>query len=444
LRTDAAVRFEKQVNIDNTVDVLKRAAAFICDLGQGDIAGDVIDVYPVRYEQRSIRLRYSYLNTLAGFNIPKEKADLILSELGFESANSSNDETHWLVPGYKNDCSIEEDLIEEVLRIIGYDQIPISTRLHATLSYTNDDSRFESFLRKIQNIAQGVGFTEVQNNSISSAQLSEQLLPEQREQIIRLMSYSNSGLDSLRTHMLLPLLNTVRNNLNRRELNLRLFEIGKTYSLVKSKYIEQQKLCMVLTGNFEPEYWRSRNISSDLFQLKGFVDVMLQRLGFNNVKEFEFEHASFGYAISLELKKQNLGIVGSVSSKWLQIFDIKQAVYYAELDIEKLFKIASDVVLFKEPSKYPAVRRDLAILLPAEIPFAEVEKISHKNGGANLRDVRLFDIYRDKKLGEGIKSYAVSFTFMDENKTLVDAEVDAQMQRLMGVFESELKATIRK
>ncbi len=444
LRTDAAMRFEKQVNINDTVEVLKRAAALISEHGNGTISGDVIDVYPFKEEQRTISLRYLYLNALAGFDIQKEKADLILNELGFTVSTSNAEETVWLVPGYKNDCTIEEDLIEEVIRILGYDNIPITTSLKASISYTNEDSHRENFLRKMQTIAKGIGFTEVQNNSIYSAQLTEQLLPQHSEEIIRLMSYSNSGLDSLRTNMLLPLLNTVRNNLNRRELNLKLFEIGKTYSLVKGDYKEQQKICLLLTGNFEPEYWRSRNIASDLFQLKGFMDVILQRLGLSNIRQSEVQHTTFDYAITLEHKKQNLGVLGAVSSKWLQTFDIKQAVYYTEIDIETLLKLASEHVRFKEPSKYPAVRRDLALLLPAETPFAEIEHISRKNGGTNLRDVNLFDVYRDKKLGEGIKSYAVSFTFMDENKTLVDAEVDAHMQRLMTVFENELKASIRK
>lgn len=444
LRTDAALRFEKQTDVTHTVTVLGHAAKLIQEIAGGEVVGPVMDAYPGKQDPKIIALRYDYLNALAGFSIAKEKADLILSNLGFEKLISADAQSSWLVPGYKNDCTIEEDLVEEVMRIIGYDQIPVHQSLNASVSYSTESSRREAFHRKLQQILQGLGFSEVQNNSIYSAQLTEQLLPENRDEIIRLLSFSNSGLDSMRTSMVMPLLNVVRTNINRRELNLHLFEMGTIYQRISGVIQETQKLCLVLTGRNEPEYWRSRTNGTDLFQLKGFVESLFDRIGLHATHQSELEHRAFDYGLSISSKKKQLGVIGAIATSWLETFDIKQAVFYAEFDVEQLFRMADDRVRYREPSKFPQVRRDLALLIPSDTPFASIEKLASQHGGSLLRDINLFDVYRDKKMGDHIKSYAVSFTFMDETKTLVDADVDAQMLKLMTILEQELKAVIRK
>lgn len=444
LRTDAAMRFEKQVNLDNTTEVLKRAATLIAEISGGNISDSIVDVGQTKVESKTITLRYEKLNELSGFTIDRKTANTILQQLGFELITETTQASTWATPGYKNDCSIEVDLIEEVIRILGYDHIPLTTALHASLAYTNEDSQREQFQRRLQQIISGLGFTEVQNNSIFSAQLSEQLVPQKKEEIVRLLSYSNMGLDSLRIDMLMPLLHTVRMNHNRRELDLRLFEIGKVYSKGNNQYSEQAKLSLLLTGSYEPEHWRSKNINVDLFQLKGFVQALLQKLGITNYAISEIENIACDYALQWGRKNHILGYTGIISSDWLDKFDVKHPVFYTELDIAAL-QLASDIpVKFTEPPKYPAVRRDLALLLPVKVAYSEIEKLAYKNGGTILREMNLFDVYRDKKMGNDIKSYAVSFTFMDDNKTMVDAEIDEKMQQLMTLFEKELNATIRK
>lgn len=443
LRTDAAMRFEKQVNIENTANVLQRAFDLIKQVSPVQAVSEIVEQYPGKTNARSVKLRYTYLNELCGFDIQPQRADAILTNLGFEKINIDNSSATWRIPGYKNDCGLEEDLVEEVIRILGYDAVPLKTSLKSSVSYTNEDSRREQFYRKLQRILSGLGFNEVNNNSIFSAQLTEKLLPQQRDEIVRLLSYSNSGLDSLRTSVLLPLLNTVRFNINRRELDLKLFEIGKTYQRINNQYIEQNKMALLITGRAQAEGWRSVQHSADLFTLKGYLNVLFKQLGITSLQTSESEHGAFDYVIQYQIKDKMLAIAGSVSALWLKEFDIKQPVFYAELDTDILYQYQSSRVKHKEPSKYPSMRRDLALLLPENVSYAEVEKLAVKHGGPQLRDVNLFDVYKDKKLGEGIKSYAVSFTFVDETKTLVDSEVDERMQILLSVFEKELKARIR-
>ncbi len=443
LRTDAAMRFEKQVNMNNTANVLMRAFELIQQISTVQAVSDITEHYPGNTNARSVKLRYTYLNDLCGFDIEPQKANTILSNLGFEKVSADEVSSIWQIPGYKNDCTIEEDLVEEVIRIIGYDAIPLKTSLKSSLTYSNEDSRREQFYRKLQKVLSGLGFNEVNNNSIFSAQQTEKLLPQQSQEIVRLLSYSNSGLDSLRTSIVMPLLNTVCFNINRREIDLKLFELGKTYQYINGQYVEQNKVAILITGKAEAEGWRSNSGLADLYTIKGYVRAMLTQLGILNYQISETDHNAFDYAIRYQVKNKTVAIAGSVSASWLKEFDIKQEVYYAELDTDMLFQYQSSSVKHREPSRFPAMRRDLALLLPDSITYNEIEKLAIKHGGALLRDVNLFDVYKDKKLGEGIKSYAVSFTFMDDTKTLVDAVVDEQMLILRSVFEKELNAHIR-
>ena len=274
---------------------------------------------------------------------------------------------------------------------------------------------------------------------------TEKIFPDSSNNIVKLLSFSNSGLDSLRFNFLLPLLNTVRNNINRKHSDLKLFEYGKIYSKHNDSYQEKDILSILITGNTSEEHWRNKSVKSDFFHLKSIAEAVLKKSAFTSYSLKETSSNIYSYALNYDEKNENILSLGEVNNLILKEYDIKQAVYYAEINIKALFNIYSKYkVQYRESSKYPNVRRDLALLLPKSVKYETVEKIAFQFGSKQLKSVNLFDIYEDKKLGEGIKSYAVSFIFNDDTKTLLDTEIEEKMNKLIQQFETQLQATIRK
>ncbi len=445
LRTDAAIRFEKGANIEITVTALQRAATLILELAGGNVSSSLKDVYPAKYHSPVITLGYSRLNAVAGYDIQKTTADDVLQSLGFVKQEEKGAVSEWAVPAYKNEVLLEEDLVEEVMRVNGYDKIPVRDTFSSSLSYTDEQQLKEKFMNHVQDYLAGIGFNEVQNNSIFSAASTEKVFPDSKDDIIRLLAYSNSGLDSLRTNMLLPILNVVRHNINHRQLDLKLFEVGKVYSRKSGKYVEEEKLVLLLTGAPDAEHWRTKPVKTDFYHLKSAVEALLNKLNvsLSSVKEI-FSSPIYNYGLSAEHENKTWLQMASVNSSLLKEYDIKQEVMYAEINVAMLINLTSGRKLqFVEPSKYPAMRRDLALILPENIRFEQVEKLARQYGGKALTDVNLFDVYMDKKLGDHVKSYAVSFIFIDENRTLTDNDVDEKIKKLISRFETELNAKVR-
>jgi phenylalanyl-tRNA synthetase beta chain len=335
-----------------------------------------------------------------------------------------------------------EDLIEEIVRIFGMSKIPVRDAVRSSLSYSTADGR-EQLQEAISTMLGAVGFHEMINNSITNSVYHETWFPQTKDEIVRLMSYSNAGLDSMRTSLLFPALEAVRYNHNRKITDLRLFEFGKTYRKTGIEYAETDKMALLLTGNKRSESWQEKEQAADFFFLKGNIETILRRAGIAGFTSEKINHPLLPDGLQYSVGRNPVGVAGRVNQKLTAFFDIRREVFYAELELDELVRFSKRTITYKEPSKFPTVRRDLAMILDDAVSFADIESLAFRQVRGLLREVNLFDVYKDEKLGAGKKSYAVSFILLDEQKTLTDKEVDDAMAKLIRTFEKELGAAIR-
>jgi phenylalanyl-tRNA synthetase beta chain len=441
LRTDAATRFEKGIDISNTVNVLKRAALMIKELTGGEIASDVVDIYPDPQPKKEVVLKYHYLKKLSGKNYHPDTVKQILQTLGFSVLKEGIDAMSLEVPYHKPDISLPADIVEEIVRIDGLDNIEIPSAITITPS-VEENYKAEELKEKISNVLTGLGFTEILTNSITnSAFFSE----DQLKSIVKLMNNLSSELDILRPSMLHTALNVIAHNLNHKNQNLKLYEFGKTYSTTGTgKYNEEAHLSLYFTGQLNETSWKEKAKGVDAYYVKGIAESLLQNLGikgsvFENSNNSELENG-------LEVNRNGTKLLqlGKVSRSLQTKFDIKQPVFFVDLFWDEVLKHAGQKIQYKEVSKYPAVERDLAMVLPKTMKYAEVEERITKLKLNKLQQVRLFDVFESEKLGVDKKSLAVNFTFLDEEKTLTDKEIDSWMSKIMTTLEKDLGAEIRK
>jgi len=442
LRTDAATRFEKGTDISATVNVLKRAANLIKEICGGEIASEVVDIYPEKMEKMQVAIKYHYLKKLSGKNYHPDSVKNILISLGFEIVKEGIDELRVAVPYHKPDISLPADLVEEVLRIDGLDNVEIPEAITITPS-TEDNYATEVYRDKAANYLVGLGFFEIMTNSITnSAYFSEAEL----EGSVKMLNNLSAELNILRPFMLETGLEAVSHNLNRRNYDLRFFEYGKTYHTKGSgKYNEPEHLCLYITGKNQEDSWRGKGAAADFYVLKGAVNNLLQLLGAKSVNWELLDHPKFETGLEGTINGEVVVQMGAVHKKSLTRFDIKQPVFFADLNWDVLSKLAAGFKpAFQTIPKFPAVQRDLAIIVGRQLTYGEVEKAVQKIRLNKLQQVNLFDIFESDKLGTDKKSMAISFTFLDEEKTLTDKEIDAWMNKIMSTLEKELSAEIRK
>ncbi|MGB3076914.1 MAG: phenylalanine--tRNA ligase subunit beta [Chitinophagales bacterium] len=442
LRTDAASRFEKGVDPNGNIYALKRAALLIVELAGGKISSEIIDVYPIPVKEKQIVLTWEKLNRLAGIEISKSVTKNILKALSFKIESEDELQITVAVPTFKTDVFRSEDVIEEVLRIYGYDKIPVPDAIRSSLSFSTADKK-ETFVEELSQMLAASGFREMMNNSISNSKYQEAFFPGSNESIVSLLSYSNIGLDSMRTSMLFPGLEVIRYNHNRKMVDLKLFEFGKTYLKKSGNYEEKSHLVLLLTGELTAESWKVKQEPADYFFLKGIIKNILNKCGIKKVTSSITGGGIWEQATTFQTRKTELATFGKINEKVTASFDIKKAVYYAEIDVEALLRFSKNLLKFTSLPKFPSVRRDLALVIDNTVSFAEIEQIAYQHAGALLKEVNLFDVYADERLGAGKKSYAVSFIFVNEEKTLTDAEVDKVIGNLMLQFQSKLNANIR-
>jgi phenylalanyl-tRNA synthetase beta chain len=442
LRTDAATRFEKGTDPGQTVTVLKRTAQLIREICGGKISSDIIDIYSESAKAKVISLMWEKLNRVSGIEFPKETAAKILAALQFTILPQDEQKITVSVPTFKTDVTMAEDLIEEIVRIFGMSKIPVRDAVRSSLSYSTADGR-EQLQEAISTMLGAVGFHEMINNSITNSVYHETWFPQTKDEIVRLMSYSNAGLDSMRTSLLFPALEAVRYNHNRKITDLRLFEFGKTYRKTGIEYAETDKMALLLTGNKRSESWQEKEQAADFFFLKGNIETILRRAGIAGFTSEKINHPLLPDGLQYSVGRNPVGVAGRVNQKLTAFFDIRREVFYAELELDELVRFSKRTITYKEPSKFPTVRRDLAMILDDAVSFADIESLAFRQVRGLLREVNLFDVYKDEKLGAGKKSYAVSFILLDEQKTLTDKEVDDAMAKLIRTFEKELGAAIR-
>ena len=437
LRTDAATRFEKGVDIAGTVNVLERAAQMIQELAGGKCS-EVVDMYPNPATKKTVVLTYAYLKKLSGKYYPTEKVKIILTSLGFEVISENADHIEVSVPYHKPDISIAADLVEEVLRIDGLDNIEIPSAI--TMSPSIDPlEQKEKFKEKIANYLVGRGFTEILTNSITnSAYFSEETLAT----AVKMLNNLTAELDVMRPSMLETGLETIAYNLNRQNNSISFFEIGKVYGKSNAgKYYESEQLAIYLSGKQSVDGWRTKGVDQDYFVAKGTAIALLELLGISGVQE---KTASNGMT-ELVWNKKTIGHVEVMGTKKLQAFGIKQGVQYIQFDVAGILNAyQSKKVVYKEVSKYPSIERDLALVIDKATPFALIESSIAEAKVEALSSTRVFDIFESDKLGAGKKSVAINFVFNAPDKTLTDVEIDAMMKKLIQLFEKNIQAEIRK
>lgn len=441
LRTDAAMRYEKGIDISNTVNVAKRAAYLIKQVAGGEIASELIDIYPDPQPKKEVSLKHHYLKKLSGKNYHQDTVKNILENLGFGMLREGMDAISVSVPYHKPDVSLPADIVEEVLRIDGLDNITIPSAI--TISPSIEELYKPNQLKeKISGVLTGLGYTEILTNSITnSAWLTESEL----QQSVKLMNNLSRELDIMRPSMLHTALSVMAFNINRKNSDLKLFEFGKTYSTSgEGRYAEANHLCLYVTGSTSETHWKQKRPASDIYLLKGTAKALLSSLGMRSEKWESLEHHSYSSGLSLTINGEKLLDLGRISPALTGRFDIRQPVFAADFYWDTILKYSDNGVRFKEIPRYPAVERDLALVVPRTMKYGEIKDQINKLRLNKLQDVKLFDVFESEKIGQDKKSMAINFTFLDEEKTLTDKEIDSWMNRIMTTLEKELSAEIRK
>jgi phenylalanyl-tRNA synthetase beta chain len=443
LNTDASFRFERGIDPTITEYALKRAALLIQEVAGGEITSDITDVYPKKIEDFSVFVTFDRINKVIGEELKKETIKTILTSLEIKINSITESGLGLTIPSYRVDVQREIDVIEEILRVYGYNSIGFNAKVSATIA---NSPRTEEY--KVQNIISNQlcsqGFNEMMANSLTSPEyikLSEQLTENETVHIINPLS---TELSAMRQSLLFSGLEAISFNINRRKSNLRLFEFGKSYHKVENGYDERKHLCLYLTGNKAAENWNAPATKSDFFLMKGYVMAMLMRMGLDQkVSSLPVENDVFSEGLALAIGRETIAEFGIVKKSILKAFDIKQEVVYADLNWAAIQKYVSNKLKLTEISKFPEVRRDLALLVDKEVTFETIYKIAKQTDKTLIKEISLFDVYEGKNLPENKKSYAVSFIMNDEKKTLEEKQIEKVMQKLQANFEKEVGATLR-
>ena len=441
LRTDAAARFEKGVDISNTVNVLKRAALMIKEIAGGEISSEVIDVYPAPAEKTMVSLKYHYLKKLSGKNYHADTIKNILIALGFEIQKEGIDEILVNVPYHKTDISIAADIVEEIMRIDGLDNIEIPATISIATS-TDYDNKKHELKERIANHLSANGFAEIFTNSITDSKYySEEVLAGS----VKMLNNLSADLDVLRPSLLQTGLEVVAYNINRKNADLKLYEFGKTYhSIAVENYKEQEHLAIYVAGNTSTGNWQEKDKKADFYYLKGICEQVLLACGVKKITVEISDGNDLELGIDIFVNKKVIGKLGAVSQKLLKQFGIKESVLYADLNWDEIILLQNkNNLTYQEISKFPVVQRDLAIIVDKKIAYAQIETTIKENKIPSLKNVKLFDVFESEKIGADKKSMAVNFTFSDDSKTLADTDTDNMMKKIVASLEQQLSATIR-
>ena len=442
LNTDASFRFERGIDINMTKYALKRAALLIEEYAGGKMGSDISDFYPEKIEEFQVFLSYENSYRLIGQEIPKETIKNILASLEIKINSETEGGLGLTIPSYRTDVQREADIIEEILRVYGYNNIEFSHKLNTSISFdSNKKVKIENI---IANQLSSLGFNETMTNSLTKpyyTNLSENINVAANVEMLNPLS---SDLKVMRQSLLFSGLESVAYNINRKNNSLKFYEFGKTYHKYNDKYQEDKHLSLLVTGNRSKENWNIIHKKSDFFYIKGLITNILNRLGVDALKTTPIKQDVFSEGVTMSLGKIKLVEFGVIKSSILKEFGIKQSVLFADFNWDNLLKITGNKNMkVTEPTKFPPVKRDLALLLDSKIEFKEIYNLAFQSEKHLLKEVDLFDVYEGDKLPKGKKSYAVSFLLQDESKTLADKEIDKTMKKLQQIFEKNLEAELR-
>jgi phenylalanyl-tRNA synthetase beta chain len=450
LKTDASFRFERGSDPEITVFALKRAATMIREIAGGKISSEIVDVYPFPVLWTEIKISYANIDALIGKSIDHKTIKTILTALGIKIISENTEGLNISVPPFKVDVKREADVIEEILRIYGYNnvEVPESVRLSLNYGEKPDKDRMQNM---VSDYLSNNGFYEIMCNSLTKSQyyLNSSIFDEKHG--VRILNPLSKELDVMRQTLLFGGLETIAYNQNRKASDLKMYEFGNTYHYNANreglkKYTEYAHLALFVSGRKQPESWYNQEEKSDIYLLKSFVDAVFKKAGIDislfNAEPFENEIFSEG----MQYKKNNeiIAELGMIGQQVLARSDIKQPVFYSDINWSFLMKhVKADNIKFRELPKFPEVRRDLALLLDKKISFAEIEKLAYATEKKYLRSVGLFDVYEGDKIEAGKKSYAVSFVLQDFETTLTDERIEKIMNKMMIAYSEKLGAIIR-
>ena len=443
LSSDASFRFERGIDPEITVYALKRAALLIQEVAGGEITSDLIDIYPKKIEDFNVFLSFEKVNNLIGEELKKETIKNILASLDIKINSISDTGLGLNIPPYRVDVQREVDVIEEILRVFGYNNIKIPNKINASVS---NSSRTEEF--KVQNIVANqlcsLGFNEMMANSLTTSNYvaySEQILSDETVSILNPLS---NDLSVMRQSMLFSALEAVSYNINRRNSDLKLFEFGKTYHSIEENYIERKHLTLTMSGNATSENWNLVQKTSDFFLFKGYITAILSKLNIDTkVKTVPVSHDVFAEGIGFAIGNEVIAEFGSIKKSVLKHFDIKQDVFFGDINWDAIQKYVSNKIKLVDIPKFPEVRRDLALLVNQSVTFEQLYQVAKQTEKVLLKNINLFDVYEGKNLPEGKKSYALSFVLQDTLNTLTDVQIDTIMNKLQHTFETQFEAVLR-
>lgn len=447
LRTDAAKVFEKGSDPNIAVYALQRAALLIKELAGGEIASEIIDIYPEPIKPVEVEVSYAHINRLIGQDIPPATVKAILTAVEMKYVREDEDGFTVAVPTNKADVTREADVIEEILRIYGFNNVPMPAKITTTMAVGQYPDPTE-VRETVANALAVRGLHEMMAVSLSESKYyTEYLSSIPEEEIVYVNNTSNVHLDIMRPSMLFSGLEAVRHNQNRQQSNIKLFEFGRTYHRHEDGFEEFNHLSLFLAGDRRPETWHApEQQQSDYYTLKAFVQLVLGRLGLESYQESVMQDEVFSYGLRLHRGPQTLVDFGKVNPEVVKQMDIRGEVFYADFRWDALMRaVAKHSIQYEELNKYPSVRRDLALVVENSVKFSDIVAIARKTGKKLIKEINLFDVYENEaQLGKGKKSYAVSFIFEDPSKTLKDKEVDKVIGKLMQAYEQKLGAEIRR
>ena len=445
LSTDSSYRFERGIDPNTSKSALKRAVLMIKEICKGSIvSSDLIDLYPKTLEDTQIILGFDKIQKIIGQKIEKETIKNIVSSLDIKINSITESNLGLSIPHFRNDVKRDADVIEEILRIYGYNNIESSKKVNQTIILNKENIK-NKIVDSISNHLVSIGFYEIMTNSLVSNQKNELNKDDNDLQNVNILNFSSADQSQLRNSMIFSGLDVIKYNLNRKKNNLKLFEIGKEYHKSNNgKYLEKEKLSVFIYGDRNNLNWNTQNKKSDFFYLKGVVNSIIKKLGFNSVKSKPLTTNNIQEGETIYYQKSEILSYGIIDDKICKKFEINENVLYAELDVNMIIdKYSDQPIHFKKISKFPEVSRDLSILIDKEVRFEDIYKTVRQINQKLIKEISLFDVFQGKNLPDDKKSYGIAFKIQDNDKTLSESEIEGLMKKIISKIEKDFKAELR-
>ena len=444
LKTDASFRYERGTDPNITIYALKRAAILIQEVAGGQISSEIQDEYPVAVPDREVMMKYKNIDRLIGKKLEHDEIHTILNRLDIKTTDKTETGFKAIVPPYRVDVTREADVIEEIIRIYGFNNIDLPETLSSSYMASFPEVDPVKMRKEAGLLLTANGFQEIMTNSLTKAVFSEQLDGFNPNENVEILNKLSEDLGVMRQDLMFSALDVLTYNINRRQTDLKFYEFGKVYKKINSKYKEEMRLGIYLTGKNEAENWIRKNESVKFHDLYSAVLKIFNKFNAESIENEEFHNDCFDYGLKLKIKQKVVAELGKLSKKALKLSGLKQDVFYANINWEALLKMVNVNIQFEPVSKFPEVKRDLSLVIDENVSYDEIKKISLKQAQYLISKIDVFDVYQGDKIEKGKKAYALSFTLQDKTKTLTDKIIDKTMDKLMKAFENEIGAIIRK